>query len=109
MYCLVSLVVKFGCYKVYMSINNPRAEGARENFRSLLNDLSEKLVPAVPIGAAGENFLKNCRFFGYFRRKFYPFFPPGGGFPPNPPLDVAALSRWREKKGPCKINFKFCK
>ena len=82
MYCLVSLVAKFGCYKVYMSINNPRAEGARENFRSLLYDLSEKLVPAVPIGAAGENFFKNCRFFGYFRRKFYPFSLLGRGISP---------------------------
>ena len=83
---------KFGCYKVYMSIKNPRAEGARENFRSLLYDLYEKLAPAVPIGAAGENFFKNSIFW-LFSTKILPFFLPWeGDFPLIHPPDVAALA-----------------
>ena len=56
-------------------INNPRAEGARVNFRPLLYDFAEKLALAVPIGAVGENFFKIAYFLNIFD-KYLPFFPP---------------------------------
>ena len=82
--CLINLVVH-----VNKEINNPRAEGARVNFRPLLYDFGEKLAPLVPIGAQAK-FFNDCLFFEYFR---YLFSFPGGEFFHNPPKVAASAAR----------------
>ena len=41
------------------------------------------MLPAVPLGAAGENFLKFDTFRPVFKAIFYYFLRPQGGYPPT--------------------------